>query len=70
MDFSKKEWSVSLLVLVCKMLMLTKTAVNRALGMSLEETLVMESRDIQVIVGSPEQKRRSKEAMGRLKDKK
>jgi enoyl-CoA hydratase/carnithine racemase len=51
-------------------LMLTKTAVNRSLGMSLEETLVMESRDIQVIVGSAEQKQRSKEAMGRIKAKK
>jgi len=51
-------------------LMLTKAAVNRALGLSLEETLVMESRDIQVIVGSAEQKQRSKEAMGRIKAKK
>ncbi len=51
-------------------LMLTKTAVNRALGLSLEETLVMETRDIQVVVGSPEQKQRTKEAMGRLRTKK
>ncbi len=51
-------------------LMLTKTAVNRALGLSLEETLVMEARDIQVIVGSAEQRQRSKEAMGRVKARK
>jgi len=51
-------------------LMLTKTAVNRALGLSLEETLVMEARDIQVIVGSAEQKQRTEEAMGRIKAKK
>ena len=65
MDMAKKISGNSALSL-----MLTKTAVNRALGLSIEETLTMESRDIQVIVGSPEQKQRTKEAMGRLRTKK
>lgn len=48
-------------------LMLTKTAVNRALGMSLEDTLVMESRDSQLNALSPEQQEYGKAAMERLR---
>jgi len=51
-------------------LMLTKQAVNRALGMSIEETLNMEARDLQVSSLVAEQGRRRKEAMQRLKEKK
>jgi len=50
-------------------LMLTKQAVNRALGMSIEETLAMEGRDLQVSSLVAEQGRRRKEAMQRLKEK-
>ncbi|MBN1382300.1 MAG: enoyl-CoA hydratase/isomerase family protein [Deltaproteobacteria bacterium] len=50
-------------------LMLTKQAVNRALGMSIEETLVMEARDLQVSTLVAEQGDRRKEAMQRLKEK-
>lgn len=51
-------------------LMLTKAAVNRALGMSIEETLVMETRDTQVNALSPEQRQYSKAAMERLRARK
>jgi enoyl-CoA hydratase len=51
-------------------LMLTKTAVNRALGMTIEETLTMEARDLQVSSLVSEQGRRRRAAMDRLKDKK
>jgi enoyl-CoA hydratase/carnithine racemase len=51
-------------------LMLTKQAVNRALSMSIEDTLAMESRDLQVSSLVAEQGRRRKEAMQRLKEKK
>jgi len=51
-------------------LMLTKQAVNRALGMSIDETLNMEARDLQVSSLVAGQGRRRKEAMQRLKEKK
>ena len=50
-------------------LMLTKQAVNRALGMTIEETLARESRDLQVSSLVAEQGTRRKEAMQRLKKK-
>jgi enoyl-CoA hydratase/carnithine racemase len=50
-------------------LMLTKQTVNRALGMTIEETLVMEGRDLQVSSLVAEQGARRKEAMQRLKKK-
>jgi enoyl-CoA hydratase len=51
-------------------LMLTKTAVNRALGMTLEETLQMETRDAQVSALVAEQGERRKAAMDRLRARK
>lgn len=51
-------------------LMLTKQAVNRALSMSIEETLQMETRDSQINALSPSQREYSKAAMQRLQDKK
>lgn len=51
-------------------LMLTKTAVNRALSMSIEDTLVMETRDTQVNALSPAQREYGKAAMERLRAKK
>ena len=51
-------------------LMLTKAAVNRALSMSIEDTLVMETRDTQVNALSPEQREYGKAAMERLRAKK
>lgn len=51
-------------------LMLTKAAVNRALSMSIEDTLVMETRDTQVNALSPEQWEYGKTAMERLRAKK
>jgi len=51
-------------------LMLTKQAVNRALGMSIEETLAMEARDLQVSGLVSEQGQRRKAAMDRLRTKK
>jgi len=51
-------------------LMLTKAAVNRALSLSIEDTLVMESRDSQLNALSPEQREYGKAAMERLKAKK
>lgn len=64
MDMAKKISQKSALSL-----MLTKQAVNRALGMSIEETLAMEGRDLQVSSLVAEQGRRRKEAMQRLKEK-
>jgi enoyl-CoA hydratase len=51
-------------------LMLTKAAVNRALGMSLEDTLAMETRDIQINTLTPRQRLYAQEAMKRLQAKK
>jgi enoyl-CoA hydratase/carnithine racemase len=51
-------------------LMLTKSAVNRALHMSVEDTLVMETRDTQLNSLSPEQAEYGKKAMERLRSKK
>ncbi len=51
-------------------LMLTKQAVNRALGMTLEETLAMEARDLAVSSLVAEQGARRKKAMQRLKKRK
>jgi enoyl-CoA hydratase len=51
-------------------LMLTKAAVNRALGMSIEDTLAMETRDAQVSALTAEQGQRRKAAMDRLRAKK
>lgn len=51
-------------------LMLTKQAVNRAMGMTLEETLAMEARDLAVSSLVAEQGARRKKAMQRLKKKK
>ncbi len=51
-------------------LMLTKQAVNRALSMSIEETLQMETRDSQINALSPSQREYSRAAMQRLQDKK
>jgi len=51
-------------------LMLTKLAVNRALHMSIEDTLVMETRDAQLNSLSPEQAEYGKKAMERLRSKK
>jgi enoyl-CoA hydratase/carnithine racemase len=64
MDMAKKISQKSALSL-----MLTKQAVNRALGMSIEETLAMEGRDLQVSSLVAEQGRRRKEAMQRLKER-
>jgi enoyl-CoA hydratase/carnithine racemase len=64
MDMAKKISQKSALSL-----MLTKQAVNRALGMSIEETLAIEGRDLQVSSLVAEQGRRRKEAMQRLKEK-
>lgn len=51
-------------------LMLTKQAVNRALSMSIEETLQMETRDSQINALSPSQREYGRAAMQRLRDKK
>ena len=51
-------------------LMLTKQAVNRALSMSIEETLQMETRDSQLNALSPSQREYGRAAMQRLRDKK
>lgn len=51
-------------------LMLTKQAVNRALHMSIEETLQMETRDSQINALSPSQREYGRAAMERLQDKK
>ena len=51
-------------------LMLAKSAVNRALSMSIEDTLVMETRDVQVNALSPEQGEYGKAAMERLRTNK
>lgn len=51
-------------------LALTKAAVNRALSMSIEDTLAMETRDMQVSALTPEQRRYSEAAMDRLNAKK
>jgi enoyl-CoA hydratase/carnithine racemase len=51
-------------------LMLTKQAVNRALSMTIEETLEMETRDSQLNALSPSQSEYGKAAMQRLRDKK
>lgn len=51
-------------------LMLTKAAVNRALSMSIEETLEMETRDRQFNALSPQQRAYSRAAMERLRAKK
>jgi enoyl-CoA hydratase/carnithine racemase len=51
-------------------LMLTKAAVNRALSMSIEETLETETRDRQLNALSPEQREYSRAAMERLRAKK
>ena len=51
-------------------LMLTKHAVNRALGMSIEETLQMETRDSQINALVPSQREFGAAAMQRLRDKK
>ncbi len=51
-------------------LMLTKHAVNRALGMSIEETLQMETRDSQINALVPSQRELGAAAMQRLRDKK
>ena len=51
-------------------LMLTKQAVNRALSMSIEETLQMETRDSQVNALSSSQREYGRAAMQRLRDKK
>ncbi len=51
-------------------LMLTKQAVNRALSMSIEETLQMETRDSQTNALSPSQREYGRAAMQRLRDKK
>ncbi|HEY31995.1 MAG TPA: enoyl-CoA hydratase/isomerase family protein [Dehalococcoidia bacterium] len=51
-------------------LMLTKQAVNRALSMSIEETLQMETRDSQLNALSPSQQEYGRAAMQRLQDKK
>jgi enoyl-CoA hydratase/carnithine racemase len=51
-------------------LMLTKQAVNRALSMTIEETLEMETRDSQLNVLSPTQREYGKIALERLRAKK
>jgi len=51
-------------------LMLTKQAVNRALSMTIEETLQMETRDSQINALSPSQREYGRAAMQRLRDKK
>ena len=51
-------------------LMLTKQAVNRALSMTIEETLEMETRDSQLNALSPSQREYGIAAMQRLRDKK
>jgi enoyl-CoA hydratase/carnithine racemase len=51
-------------------LMLTKQAANRALGMSIEETLAMETRDLQLNALSPSQAEYGKKAMERLRTRK
>ena len=51
-------------------LMLTKQAVNRALSMSIEETLQMETRDSQINALSPSQREYGRAAIQRLRDKK
>ena len=51
-------------------LMLTKHAVNRALSLSIEETLEMETRDSQLNALSPSQREYGKAAMQRLRDRK
>jgi len=50
-------------------LMLTKQAANRALGMTIEETLVMETRDSQLVNSQPEEQQRTDEAMERLRSR-
>ncbi len=50
-------------------LMLTKQAVNRSLHMSIEDTLVMESRDSQLNALSPEQRQYGRAAMEKLRAK-
>ena len=65
MDMAKKISANSGLAL-----MLTKHAVNRALGMTLEQALEMETRDLQAVMGSAEQQERTKAAMARLEAKK
>jgi len=51
-------------------LMLTKHAVNRALSLSIDETLEMETRDSQINALSPSQREYGRAAMQRLRDRK